>query len=155
MSGAAFSIGRCSDPNRLGDILAVVHAAFAEFQPPSSVLMETVSDVEARLRAGPIIVAQSADGFVGSLFCAHNGDVLYLTRLATLPSWRGRGIGAALLAVAEREARGLGAKRLTLRVRTNLPDNQRYFERAGFAVTGEGQDQGRPPYFTMQRDLGG
>ena len=154
MSGpAAFTIGRCSDGNRLGDILAVVHAAFSGFQPPSSVLAETITDMEARLRAGPIMIAQSADDIVGSVFCAHDGDALYLTRLATLPAWRKRGVGTALIAAAEREARGLGASQLTLRVRTNLPDNRRYFEQAGFVVTGQGQDHGRPPYFAMQRDL--
>lgn len=151
----AFTTSRCLDRGRLAEILAVVHAAFDHLQPPSSAMRETVADLEARLRAGPIFVAAAAGRIVGSIFCAPVGDALYLTRLATLPAWRRRGVGAALLAAADGEARAAGARRLTLRVRVNLPDNRRYFESAGFAVTGEGQDPGRARYFAMQRELNG
>jgi hypothetical protein len=44
-------------------------------------------------------------------------------------------------------------RRLTLRVRVNLPANRNYFERAGFTVTGQGQDPGRPPFEVMDRPL--
>ena len=43
--------------------------------------------------------------------------------------------------------------RLTLRVRDTLPGNRAYFERFGFAVTGEGADPGRPPYNAMELRL--
>lgn len=150
---AAFTTATCTDRTRLGDILAVVHAAFDRLQPPSSVMQETVAELEARLRAGAIIIAQAGDHIVGSLFAAPVGDALYLTRLATLPAWRRQGVGAALLATAERHARDGGARRLTLRVRIDLPDNRRYFERGGFVVIGEGQDPGRPRYVVMERRL--
>jgi len=84
------------------------------------------------------------------VFCALKGDELYLTRMAVLPAWRERGVGRALLAAAEAEARRGGKQRLALRVRQNLPGNRRYFERRGFTVTGEGRDRGRPPYYVMQ-----
>lgn len=148
-----FTITRWTATDRLDEILAMVHAAFAAFEPPSSVLNETVADLAARMREGLVLVAQAGDGFVGSLFCARQGDALYLTRLAAAPAWRNRGVARALLAAADGEARRLGAKRLTLRVRTTLPENRAFFERAGFTVNGRGQDEGRPPFFTMQRVL--
>jgi hypothetical protein len=61
-------------------------------------------------------------------------------------------VRALLIAVAA-EARDAGCARLTLRVRINLPDNRAFFERGGFAVTGQGQDPGRSPYYTMERRL--
>jgi len=74
-------------------------------------------------------------------------DVLYLTRFATRPAWCKHGVGRALLAAAEVQARAIGAKRLT------LPENRRYFEGFGVIATGEGQDAGRPPYIAMERRL--
>jgi len=144
---------RLTDGTRLNEILALVHAAFGGFEPPSGVLSETIDDMRRRYRAGPILIAQADGALVGSLFCVPVDDALYLTRLATLPAWRRRGVGSTLLADAEAEARAAGACRLTLRVRVTLPDNQRYLERLGFVVTGQGQDPGRTPYVSMERRL--
>ncbi|MBI1205143.1 MAG: GNAT family N-acetyltransferase [Rhodopseudomonas sp.] len=149
----AFIAAPCTDRARLPEVLAVVHAAFDHLQPPSSVMRETLADFEARLRAGTVIVAQADGKIIGSLFAVRDGDALYLTRVATLPAWRRRGVGAALLTAAEQVARQADATRLTLRVRVELPDNRRYFESASFVVTGEGQDPGRPRYLAMERTL--
>jgi predicted N-acetyltransferase YhbS len=151
---AAFSVSRLSADGRLDELLAIVHAAFAAFEPPSSVLNETVADLARRLRDGLVLVAQADGRFIGSVFAARQGDALYLTRLAVAPAWRQRGVGRALVAAAEAEARAAGLRRLILRVRTNLPGNRAYFEGLGFAVTGQGQDPGRPPYDVMERILG-
>lgn len=149
----AFTVSRWTTAGHLGDIMAMIHAAFGAFEPPSGVLNETVADLAARQRDGLVLVAQDGARFIGSLFCARQGDALYLTRLATAPDWRKRGVGRALIAAAEREARALAATRLTLRVRKNLPGNRAYFERLGFAVIGEGTDPGRPPYDAMELQL--
>ncbi len=149
----AFTVARWTSPDRLDDILALVHSAFAGFEPPSGVLNETVADVAARQRNGLVLVAQAGSDFVGSMFCETKGDAFYLTRMATAPAWRKSGIGRALLQAAHDEARRLGLKRLTLRVRVTLPGNLAYFKRAGFVETGTGQDPGRTPYITMERVL--
>jgi predicted N-acetyltransferase YhbS len=149
----AFRIHRWTTSERLGDIMAMIHTAFAGFEPPSGVLNETVADLATRQRDGLVLVAQAGERFIGSVFCARKGDALYLTRLACAPDWRRRGVGRALMAAAESEARAGGAARLTLRVRVTLPDNLAYFARAGFAVTGEGQEDGRTPFYTMERRL--
>jgi ribosomal protein S18 acetylase RimI-like enzyme len=139
--------------DRLGDIMALVHAAFAGFEPPSSVLRETADDLAARQRDGVIFVAMANDEFVGSVFCAVKDGALYLTRMATHPQWRRRGVGAALMRAAEREARARGLPTLLLRVRKSLPGNRAYFAKFGFVVTGEGQEDGRSPFDVMERRL--
>jgi GNAT superfamily N-acetyltransferase len=149
----AFTVKRCADAGRSDDILTLVHLAFGALTPPSGALNETVDDVAARFRAGLVLIAEAEDVLVGSVFAAMKGDGLYLTRMAVRPDWQNRGIGRALLAAAELQARALGVQKLTLRVRLNLPDNRAYFERAGFVVTGQGQDPGRPPYDAMERQL--
>ena len=149
----AFSVSRLSADGRLDELLALVHAAFAVLDPPSSVLNETVADLARRMRDGMVLVARADSQLIGSVFAARQGDALYLTRLAVSAAWRRRGVGRALVAAAGDEARAAGARRLTLRVRVNLPGNRAYFERLGFAVTGQGQDPGRPPYDAMERIL--
>ncbi|MEP7029923.1 MAG: GNAT family N-acetyltransferase [Pseudolabrys sp.] len=151
---AAYTISQWTSAERHDDIMAMVHAAFGEFQPPSSVLNETAADLAARQRDSVVLVAQTGGEFIGSVFCAPKGDALYLTRLAAAPRWRKAGVGGALLQAAEAQARELGAKRLTIRVRVTLPGNLAYFKRAGFIETGTGQDPGRTPYITMERVLG-
>ena len=156
MGGVAdITTSRLADAARFGEVLALVHEAFRGLEPPSGVLSETIADIEQRFKAGPLLIAQVGDELVGSVFCAVKDDALYLTRLATLPAWRRRGIGRALMAAAEAQARASGAKRLTLRVRITLPENRRYFESFGFIVTGDGQEGGRTPFFTMERRLTG
>lgn len=152
-ANAAVTITRCADDSRRGDILALVHLAFGALTPPSGALNETLDDVTARFKAGPVLIAVADGQLSGSLYCALKGDGLYLTRMAVRPDRQKQGIGRALLMAAEAEARILGAQKLTLRVRTNLPENRAYFERAGFRITGQGQDPGRPPYDAMERPL--
>lgn len=147
------AISRCTDVARSAAILALVHEVFGRLTPPSGALGETLDDVAARFKAGPVLIAEADGEMVGSLYCALKEGGLYLTRMAVRPDRQKQGIGRALLMAAEAEARRLGARKLTLRVRLNLPENRGYFERAGFRVTGQGQDPGRPPYEAMERPL--
>jgi ribosomal protein S18 acetylase RimI-like enzyme len=146
-------IRRWTSPNRLDDIMAMIHSAFAHFTPPSGVLKETAADLAQRQRDGFVLVAMENDEFVGSVFCAEKDGALYLTRMATRPDRQNRGIGDALLSAAEEEARRAGLPKLLLRVRQTLPDNLAYFQKRGFVVTGEGQEGGRTPFHVMQKEL--
>lgn len=148
------AVTRCADDSRRGDILALVHEVFGGLSPPSGALNETAADVAARFAAGPVLIAEAGGELIGSVYGAVKEGGLYLTRMAVRPDWQKRGVGCALLKAADGEARTRGLRKLTLRVRLNLPANRTYFERAGFTVAGQGQDPGRPPYETMERPLG-
>jgi GNAT superfamily N-acetyltransferase len=150
-----FTVSRLTSLGRLGELIALVHAAFACFEPPSSVINESIAEFAARQRDGLIFVAQPSgtEELIGSVFVARKGDALYLTRLAVRVDWRRRGVARALIGAVQDEARRVGASRLTGRVRISLPANRRYFESFGFIVTGEGADPGRPDYYAMQRPL--
>ena len=139
MSGPVV-ISRCASEAQFAAILKLVHEAFGALTPPSGALNETLDDVAARFKAGPVLIAEANGEPVGSLYCALKDGGLYLTRMAVRPDRQKQGIGCALLSAAEAEARTLGPRKLTLRVRVNLPENRAYFERAGFRVTGRGQD---------------
>ena len=133
--------------------MAMVHAAFAQFTPPSGVLKETAANLADRQRDGFVLVAMDGDQFVGSVFCAEKDGALYLTRMATRPDRQKRGIGRALVQAAEDEARRSRMPALLLRVRQTLPENLAYFRKLGFVVIGEGQEGGRTPFHIMQKRL--
>lgn len=65
-----------------------------------------------------------------------NAHVLGVQGIAVHPSVRSRGVGAALLAAAERAARVVGARKLSLGVFSTNPRAQTLYARAGYVVEG-------------------
>jgi len=158
-------------------IAEVLHAAFAAYdgrlQPRPGALSETAESITkaftdhrgfvalpdmdradaARADAGP---AGATDGrTVGSVLYRREGEGLYLGRLGVLPSWRGEGIGAALVESVLAAGRAEGAGRVILNVRILLPDNVAFFRRLGFREVALGTHAGcsAPTYHVMERLL--
>ena len=61
---------------------------------------------------------------------------LYVQVLLTASAWRGRGVGAALIAHAERLAREQGAEQLRVDCWAGVPELPAAYERLGFTRTG-------------------
>ena len=90
--------------------------------------------------AGAVVLAASApgEGLLGSaLVLFRRGSTLArLYSIATDPAARGRGVGATLLAGAERAARERGCRALRLEVRVDNAAAIALYERAGFRRIG-------------------
>ncbi|MBS0533526.1 MAG: GNAT family N-acetyltransferase [Proteobacteria bacterium] len=142
----AVAVTRLTDPARAEELLALVQATFGalDIDPPSGVLKETAADFAARLQSETCFVIEQGGRIVASVFCIPQGDALYIGRLAVAPDQRRRGLAGALVDAAKREARRLGAKRVTLRVRISLADNVALFQRHGFAIVAEDTHAGYP-----------
>ncbi len=67
---------------------------------------------------------------------AANAHVRRINGLAVADAARGRGVGRALLRAAVEEARGTGARRITLRVLGHNTAARRLYESEGFVVEG-------------------
>ena len=67
---------------------------------------------------------------------AASDHVLMISGIAVDPAFRRQGVGRALLDAAAREARGRGARRLTLRVLAHNEAAVRLYEQAGYVVEG-------------------
>lgn len=141
-------------------LAALIHLAFAAYRgklvPGSGAHAETAESLAAALEKGTAYRALSGGHLMGCVFTERRADRLYFGRLAVAPEARGRGIGSALLAAVEAEARALGLPRLELGVRLVLHDNIRLFQRAGFVITRQESHAGFavPTYHVMEKVLG-
>jgi predicted GNAT family N-acyltransferase len=65
------------------------------------------------------LVAVEDGDVIGTCRLVFRGRIARLGRLAVEPAWRRRGVGAAILAAAERYAREAGAERIDLHAQTS------------------------------------
>ena len=153
-----FLVRRCADASRAGELLAFTHAVFGALviDPPSGVLKETESDFARRLTDNACFIVEADGCLIGCIFCAKDGDALYIGRLAVVPEWRRRGVATALIEAAKAEARRIGAKRMTLGCRIALTSNVALFQRHGFVVVGYETHAGfsAPTSYDMELRLG-
>ena len=69
-------------------------------------------------------------------------DALVLENVAVLPSHHGRGIGRALLELAEARATARGCTRIRLFTHVTMVENQALYERIGYVRTHDATDDG-------------
>jgi GNAT superfamily N-acetyltransferase len=115
----------------------VIRAAFSAqnraTRPPSSALRETADSVAAKIAAGGGAGAFQGGSLVAVVLWQVDGDALHVGRVSVLPPFRARGLTRRLIEACEAAARERGVRRIRLRVRLALPENERLFERFGFA----------------------
>lgn len=97
------------------------------------------------------LVALGGEGeVVGTCRVLMRGNVGRFGRLAVLGEHRRRGLGAALLAEAEREASAAGAERMRLHAQT---DALQLYESAGYVGEGERFMEEGIEHLTMEKSL--
>jgi GNAT superfamily N-acetyltransferase len=115
----------------------LIRTAFAaqnrQTTPPSSALLETGPSIAAKIAAGGGFGAFEGGVLIAVVLWSLNEDTLHVARVSLAPEARGRGFVRVLIAACETEARRRGVTRMTLRTRLELPENERLFERCGFA----------------------
>jgi GNAT superfamily N-acetyltransferase len=124
-------------------------------RPPSSALRETAETVAAKIAAAGGVGAFAGGALVAAALWEAKRDALHVGRVSVLPAWRGRGLGRSLITQCEGEAKRRRIERMTLKTRLELPENERLFERCGFArrelETHEGFD--KPTTALMEKRL--
>jgi predicted GNAT family N-acyltransferase len=96
-------------------------------------------------------LAALEDGTViGTCRVLFDGDVARFQRLCVAPEARGRGLGAALLAEAERAARAAHAARMDLHAQTAALG---LYERAGYSAYGAPFDDEGIEHLAMEKRL--
>jgi ribosomal protein S18 acetylase RimI-like enzyme len=120
-----------------GEAAELIRAAFAaqnrRTMPPSSALLETGASIAAKIAAGGGFGVFKGGALVAAVLWSMNDDALHVARVSVAPRARGRGFVRSLIAACETEARRRGARRMTLKTRLELPENEGLFGRCGFA----------------------
>ena len=146
-------------PERAGDVHRLTQLAFAPhaaLDPPSGAGKETVERVRENLAAGGGAIAELDGEPVGCLRWFVDGRDLRVRRLAVVPSRQRRGIGRALMAWAEAEARRRGHGAVAVGVRVGLPGNLAFYRGLGYEVIGEHRHDGyeRTTWLRLRKRLG-
>jgi predicted N-acetyltransferase YhbS len=145
---------------RWDELLKLICEAFAYMDgiidPPSSAHDLTLENLRQKANDEACFVACDENGkLLGCIFCKTEPATLYIGKLAVSPLAQGKGVGAALCAVAEQMAQQLGLKALRLQTRIELTANHATFGRWGFEKTAERSHAGyeRLTYIEMQKPL--
>jgi ribosomal protein S18 acetylase RimI-like enzyme len=73
---------------------------------------------------------------IGRFYLDRSAPYHLIVDIGFLPDWRGRGLGAALIAATKARARAAGAQGVELHVAPNNPGARRLYERLGFRAVG-------------------
>ena len=140
-------------------VLELIRGAFAymdgRIDPPSSMHRLTVDVIEKKVKNELCFLAHDGFEITGCVFCDPRDKALYVGKLAVDPAHQGKGIGRALMARAEAEARSRGLAVLELETRIELSENHAAFARLGFQKTGESAHAGydQSTSITMRKPL--
>ncbi len=146
-------------------VAGLIAAAFEVYrhilEPPSSSLDKTPAAVHRELETATALVAAKlvaaeAETLVGCVFYAPKEDHVYLSRLAVLPEYQGRGIARALLSAVEDETLDLGAEKIRLQVRLVQKRNRALYGSLGYVFYAYGAHAGykEPTFVTLEKRLG-
>jgi GNAT superfamily N-acetyltransferase len=128
---------RRARPDEAEAVGALVEAAFARHIAAVGCRPAPMDDDHAaRIAAGEQYVSDADDGSGGlasSIVLVDAGDHLVVNNVAVSPAYQGRGLGRALLAFAEDEARRRGYGEVRLHTNAAMADNLVMYPRLGYA----------------------
>jgi len=119
-----------------GAIRDLVRAAYALYVPrigrePAPM----TDDYAARIAAGEAWVVEENGALLAVLVLEDFPDSLQLDNIAIAPAAQGRGLGRALIAFTEAEARHRGYAKVTLYTNEKMVENLALYPRLGFIET--------------------
>ena len=133
-------------PATLADVEAIralTDAAFEPYVPRMGVRPAPMdADHAASVREGHVWVAELDGAIAGFVVLQPQPGHLYLDILAVAPAAQGRGVGAALLELAETQARERGLAEVRLCTNEAMTENLAYYPRRGYAETHRSEQHG-------------
>lgn len=101
-----------------------------------------VADFESQIGAGQVHVLVEDDRVLGYIVLYPRDDHLHIENVAVFPDLQGDGVGRALLAFAEAEARRAGVAAIELYTNQMMTENLSFYPRLGYRETGRGEEAG-------------
>ena len=146
---------RPATPADLAAVRACVEAAYARYvprigRPPGPMLADY-----ARLIADGRVHVAEADGRgarqLGLIVLVDGPDHLHVENVAVAPVAQGRGLGRALMAFAEAEARRRGHGEIRLYTHRRMVETPPFYAALGYEETGRGVQDGYDRIFFRKR----
>jgi ribosomal protein S18 acetylase RimI-like enzyme len=131
-------------------IVAAAYSVYAERigKPPGPML----DDYARRIAEGAVHVLEEADGSIAAIIVLLvKIDHLLIDNVAVRPDRQGHGLGRALIAIAEAEARRNGFTELRLYTHAKMTENVALYTRLGFVETSRGHEAGYDRVFMRKR----
>ncbi|MEW2355634.1 GNAT family N-acetyltransferase [Spirillospora sp. NPDC029432] len=143
---------RLATPDDVPVLAGIARAAYAKYVPRIGVEPPPmVADFAAEVAAGDTWVAEDEGAVLGFAVLAAEDDHLLLKNVAVDPSAQGRGVGGALLGLAERRAREAGAGEIRLYTNVAMTENIAYYGRRGYVETHREEGEGLRRVFFAKR----
>jgi GNAT superfamily N-acetyltransferase len=135
---------RPARPDEAAAVGALVEAAFARHVAAVGRRPAPMDDDHAaRIAAGEQYVSDGDAGdLASSIVLVDAPDHLVVNNVAVAPAYQGRGLGRALLAFAEDEARRRGHAEVRLHTNAAMADNIAMYPRLGYAEAGRETQSG-------------
>jgi len=126
---------RSARPADRAAVEEIVHAAYEPWVRTIGVRPAPLDADYGALISGGLVFVCGADELTGVIVLVPEADVLLIENVAVRPDRQGEGIGRALLAFAEAEARGGGRPAVRLYTHSGMASNVALYERLGYVVT--------------------
>ena len=114
----------------------MVYNAYSQYIPILGRTPPTfLEDFDGHVARGDLWMLETPDGTNAMCVLTEREDALVIQALCVDPSYQGQGLGRAMLAFAEREARARGCGELRLYTNSKMERNLRIYRQWGFKVT--------------------
>jgi GNAT superfamily N-acetyltransferase len=121
--------------NDIGEIIAVVNAAFAVESFIDGTRTDEVRMIEM-MEKGEFLVAEDSSGrTVASVYIEQRGNRGYFGMLAVDPAHQGEGLGRLTIEAAENLSRERGCRWMDIRVLSLRPELLPFYEKIGYVET--------------------
>lgn len=121
-----------ADADRLARCIDAAYSVYAEKLDDLPAVSDGIADDIANNK---VWVAVSDERIIGGIVLVANGDHVVVANVAVDPGAAGRGVGRALMDLAESEAKELGFAKLRLSTHVAMPQNVRLYEYLGWRET--------------------
>ena len=135
-------------------VAALVNAAYGHYVERIGMVPRPMTDDYAEVIANRrVTVAESYGTIAGVIILTVEDEGFLIDNVAVDPSHRGKGLGRALLEVAEAEARRAGFDSIYLYTHEKMTENIALYSRLGYVEYGR-RSQGRFSLVYMRKHLG-
>ena len=146
MSVVSYQVRRALSADEMAAAVALRHEVFCVEQG-----VPEWEELDGRDPEGIHLVAVADGELLGTCRLVHLGRTIQFSRLAVRADARRQGIATALLALADEEARALGARRLVLHAQTYA---MRLYENAGYRPRGRVFVEAAIEHVAMEKTVG-